>query len=57
VPHAKTIALLVNPTNPVTQGDIQDMVDAAQSVGQRMMVVSASNEGEIDAAFATVTQQ
>ncbi len=52
-----TVALLVNPSNPVTAGDIQDMENAARSVGQRMIVLRASNESEIDAAFATVATE
>jgi putative ABC transport system substrate-binding protein len=57
VPQAKTIAFLVNPTNPVTEGDAQDMEDAARSVGQGMIVVKAKNESEIESAFATIAQQ
>jgi putative ABC transport system substrate-binding protein len=57
VPQAQTIAFLVNPTNPVSEGDIEDMEEAAQSVGQRIAVVRARNEAEIDAAFATMAQQ
>ena len=57
VPQATTIAFLVNPTNPVTEGDTKDMEDAARNIGQRMIVVRAKNESEIDAAFATVAQE
>jgi putative tryptophan/tyrosine transport system substrate-binding protein len=57
VPQATTIAFLVNPTNPVTEGDVKDMEGAARSVGQRIIVVSASNESEIDAAFATASRE
>ena len=56
-PQAQTIAFLVNPTNPVSEGDIEDMEAAARSVGQRIMVVRARNETEIDTAFATISQQ
>jgi putative ABC transport system substrate-binding protein len=56
-PQAETIAFLVNPTNPVTEGDIEDMEEGARRIGQRIMVVRARNETEIDAAFATMTQQ
>ena len=56
-PPAQTIAFLVNPTNPVSEGDIEDMEAAARSVGQRTMVVRARNETEIDTAFATISQQ
>jgi putative ABC transport system substrate-binding protein len=57
VPQATTIAFLVNPTNPVTEGDTKDMEDAARNIGQRMIVVRAKNESEIDTAFATVAQE
>jgi putative ABC transport system substrate-binding protein len=56
-PQAQTIAFLVNPTNPVSEGDIEEMEAAARGVGQRMMVVRARNETEIDTAFATISRQ
>jgi putative ABC transport system substrate-binding protein len=57
VPQAGTIAFLVNPTNPVTEGDIEEMQRAARSVGQGIVVVRASNGNEIDAAFATIARE
>jgi putative ABC transport system substrate-binding protein len=57
LPQPTTIAVLVNPTNPVTEGDIKDMENAARSVGQQIFVVRASNEKEIDVAFATVVRE
>jgi putative ABC transport system substrate-binding protein len=56
-PQAETIAFLVNPTNPVSEGDVEDMEEAARRVGQRIIVVRARNETEIDTAFATMSQQ
>lgn len=56
-PQAQTIAFLVNPTNPVAEGDIDDIEEAARSLGQQIMVVRAKNEAEIDAAFAAIAQQ
>ena len=53
--QAGTVAFLVNPTNPVSEGDVEDMEEAARRVGQRIMVVRARNENEIDATFATMT--
>ena len=57
IPQARTIAVLVNPTNPVTQGDIKDLNEAASSIGQRLTVVSASTESEIDDAFARMARE
>jgi putative ABC transport system substrate-binding protein len=56
-PQAQTIAFLVNPTNPVSEGDVEDMEDAARNIGQRILVLRAKNETEIDTAFATISQQ
>ena len=54
VPQAKTIAFLVNPTNPVAEGDTKDFENAAHKVGQPIIIVKASNESEIETAFATI---
>ena len=56
-PQAKTIAFLVNPTNPVTQGDTKEFEDAAHHVGQPIITVKASNENEIETAFATMARE
>jgi putative ABC transport system substrate-binding protein len=57
VPEAGTIAFLVNPKNPVTEGDVIDLENAARGVGQRIIVVRASTENEIDSAFASIAQE
>jgi putative ABC transport system substrate-binding protein len=57
VPKATTVSFLVNPTNPVTKGDIKNIEDAASSVGRRITVVKASNENEIDAAFDAMAKE
>lgn len=57
VPHANTIAFLVNPTNPVTEGDIAKIREAAASIGQKLMFVEARNESEINEAFAKIAAQ
>jgi putative tryptophan/tyrosine transport system substrate-binding protein len=57
VPQATTIAFLVNPTNPVTEGDTKEIEDAARNIGQRMIVIRAKNESEIDTAFATIARE
>src|SRR5262249_48587331 len=36
VPTAAVIALLVNPTNPVTESDIKDMLAAAGTIGRQL---------------------
>ena len=44
VPQATTIAFLVNPTNPVTEGDTKDMEDAATASGNGSILVSAKRK-------------
>jgi putative ABC transport system substrate-binding protein len=57
VPKAPLIAMLVNPTNPSAEGDIEDVQKAAAAVGQRISVLRASSERDIDAAYETIVQQ
>jgi len=54
VPHARVIALLVNPNNPLSKTRIADMQDAARVKNVELQVLRASNENEIDAAFETL---
>jgi putative ABC transport system substrate-binding protein len=58
VPAASTFALLINPTNPFASEDFsRDVQAAAGTLGQRILVLTASTEREIDSAFATLVQQ
>jgi len=57
VPQATTIALLVNPSNSVAGRMIRDAEEAAQRTGRQVVILKASSEREIDAAFDTLGQQ
>jgi putative ABC transport system substrate-binding protein len=57
LPKASLIALLVNPSNPSAESDVKDLQNAAGSVRQRISLLKASNEREIDAAFETVVKE
>jgi ABC-type uncharacterized transport system substrate-binding protein len=57
VPQATTFAFLVNPDNPATQADLEDVQSVPRIVGQRIIVLTARTENEIDAAYATLVQQ
>jgi len=57
MPNAATIAYLMNPSNPNAEIEMSAAQVAARSLGQQMHVLSASNEGEFDAAFAAMVQQ
>jgi len=54
VPGATLIAYLVNPSNPITERNVRDAVDATQRLGEKIEIVHASSEAEIDAAFDTL---
>jgi ABC-type uncharacterized transport system substrate-binding protein len=55
VPHARAIALLVNPNNPQTRM-VQGMQEAARTKGVQLPILYAGSESEIDAAFASFPQ-
>jgi ABC-type uncharacterized transport system substrate-binding protein len=50
VPNAALIAVLLNPGLPSFDGQLNDVQAAARSVGQRLHIMRAGNDGEIDAA-------
>jgi putative ABC transport system substrate-binding protein len=51
VPAATLIGFLVNPRSLITERNVQDALDAGQMVGEKIEIVHASSEAEIDAAF------
>jgi putative tryptophan/tyrosine transport system substrate-binding protein len=57
VPATAAIALLVNPDGPTANSVVQDTQEAAHALGRRLLVVRASNEREIDTAWADVVEQ
>jgi putative ABC transport system substrate-binding protein len=56
VPQARVIALLVNPNNPNTERNIEDVQSAARLKGLQLPILKAGTESEIDAAFATFVE-
>jgi ABC-type uncharacterized transport system substrate-binding protein len=56
MPAASTVALLVNPYFPDVGSYVSEVEAAARAIGWQVRVVNAGNEGEIDAAFATILQ-
>jgi putative ABC transport system substrate-binding protein len=56
-PRATTIAALFNPSYPAAQSQLRELRDAAAQLGVTLLVLAASTEGEIDAAFTTLVQQ
>jgi len=59
VPHAKRIAVLVNPhqLDPGSKADAQAVEAAARASGQAISIIHASNVDEIDTAFAAMAAQ
>jgi ABC-type uncharacterized transport system substrate-binding protein len=57
VPNVATMALLVNPNFPGAGLEIRETQTAAGAVGRNLVILNASTESEIDAAFATLVQQ
>ena len=57
VPAATTIGFLVNPNNPNTEIRTREMQETVRAVGRQLHVVTASTEGELEPALATVQQR
>jgi putative ABC transport system substrate-binding protein len=55
VPSTSTFALLANPNNP-NLVDVPEIEGAANALGRRLEVLTASTEGDLEAAFATMVQ-
>ena len=56
LPKAALVAILVNPNNPLTEAVTTDVRAAASVTGHQIQIVNASDEGEIDKAFATIKE-
>jgi putative ABC transport system substrate-binding protein len=57
MPQAAAIAYLMNPNNPSGNIEMRTAETAAVSLGKKILVLRASSEGELDAAFATMVHQ
>jgi putative ABC transport system substrate-binding protein len=57
VPKAGAIAFLVNPNNAAAELDTSDAQVAAAALGQKLIVLKAASEGDIDTAFTTIAEQ
>jgi putative ABC transport system substrate-binding protein len=51
------IGVIVDPTGPTSDAQRTDLQDAASTLGLQPIFLNASNEHEIDAAFATLVQR
>jgi putative ABC transport system substrate-binding protein len=57
VPATAAIALLSNPDNPFAETAVQSTQQAALALGRQLVVFWASNEREIDTAWAAIVEQ
>ena len=58
VPAATRVAVLVNPTNPLTtESTLRDVHSAARTMGLQIQVGNASTSHEINAAFTTFVRE
>jgi putative ABC transport system substrate-binding protein len=56
VPAGSAIAHLVNPDYPPTEFSLKEVQAAARVHGHQIVVLKASNESDIDAAFGTISK-
>jgi putative tryptophan/tyrosine transport system substrate-binding protein len=56
VPKADLVAVLVNPTNTNAETNMKDLQSAALGVRQRIQVLSAGSDLDLETAFATLAQ-
>src|SRR5262249_19772603 len=58
VPQTTSIGILVDPTGgPASSTQQAELTEAAKALGLQLIVLNASNEQEIDAAFASLPRQ
>ena len=57
IPDATAIAMLVNPNNPTSSVDQNDVQAGARSIGVQVSVFTASHEGDFEQAFDTIARQ
>jgi putative ABC transport system substrate-binding protein len=57
VPNARILGFLLNPTNPNAEPQSKEAQDIIRSVGLDLVVLKATNDSEIEEAFAALTQK
>jgi putative ABC transport system substrate-binding protein len=56
-PTARVIGILINPNNPLSAIQLAEAETAAHAIGQSLKVLTAGNESEIEAVFASLDRQ
>jgi putative tryptophan/tyrosine transport system substrate-binding protein len=57
VPQTNAITALVNPNQPTAEVQLEELDDAAHTIGREIVVEKATSEQEIHAVFAKLTRQ
>jgi putative tryptophan/tyrosine transport system substrate-binding protein len=57
VPTVPLIGALLNPSSPAQENQLPALEQAARTIGRRLLVAKASNDEELNAAFALLLQQ
>jgi putative ABC transport system substrate-binding protein len=57
VPQAALIGFLVNPANPNADTDTKNLLAAVEVLGQKLLVLQAHTDSELEKAFVTLVQQ
>jgi len=57
LPSASTIAVIVNPNFADSEANLQAAQAAARTLGQKLVVLNASTDGEINSAFKSIADQ
>jgi putative ABC transport system substrate-binding protein len=57
VPTATLIGVLLNPKLPDSTTQLEDIEEASRTLGEQIRIANASSEQDIDAAFASLSQQ
>jgi putative tryptophan/tyrosine transport system substrate-binding protein len=56
VPKAAVVGVLLDPNLPDSESELKDVEEAGHAVARKMLILKATNEQEISAAFATIVQ-
>jgi len=57
VPTARVVGYLANPKSTVAGPETKELHEAARALGVELRILNATNEGEIDTAFATLAKE
>jgi putative tryptophan/tyrosine transport system substrate-binding protein len=57
LPHARAVAMVVNPNYPGAESEMAEVEAAGRIIGLRTEKLTAGSEDEIDAAFASLAQR